>query len=97
MQVQFHILLHYLLAETGVAMAAAETGWAPPFVVEYFAVELVLNAIKAIVFLAADDVMSHILSSEVLLRIKRVIRAIRILLFYLFCPLPALLQEIFVA
>ena len=77
-------------------MAVVEAGRTPALVIEYLAVELVLNAVEAVVLLALPELRRHALPPEVLLGVKRVVRPFG-LFFVLLHALLALLEEILVA
>lgn len=78
-------------------MTIVETGWAPSFIIEYLAVELILNAVETIVLLTLLELRCHVLPPEVLLCVKRVIRTLRLLFFVLLHPFLALLEEVLMA
>lgn len=77
-------------------MAVVEAGRTPALVIEYLAVELVLYAVETVVLLALPELRRYVLPPEVLLGVKRVVRAFR-LFFVLLHALLALLEEILVA
>lgn len=78
-------------------MTVVEAGRTPALIIEDFAVELVLDAIEAIVFLTFFELRRQALPPEVLLSVKRVIRALRFFFFVLLYPFLALFEKILMA
>lgn len=59
--------LYHFFPEAGIAVAVVYTGWTPSFFVEHFVVELVFNAVDAIIFLAFHHALSGVSSVFVIL------------------------------
>jgi hypothetical protein len=94
--IEINQLLDDPLSDAGVAVTIFDAGRTPPLVVEEFTIELMFDAVDAIVLFAIDDVGSVFTISVVVLSVQRIIIAFGLFILpalFMLHTVSALLQK----